>query len=255
MASTQDPSRRYSDEEVRRLLERASELESQEASLPARREGLTLAELEAIAGEAGIDPQLLRQAALELDSSGDPGLPAPGRASGLLGAPLSLHLQRVFPAEAPNGILELLLPPIQRAADGMGQPSLVGQTLTWQSTDSQKGRVLQVSASVGGGKTRLDIEESYGTMAGNLFGGIIGGVGGGVGLGVGLGVGIGALGSALFATVFPLAVIGGSYAVARAAFRGTVHGRMRTLTRLMEEMAGIVGDSLEEEPPRLEKGG
>jgi hypothetical protein len=255
MTPTHDPSRRYSDEEVKRLLERASELESQGASLPATREGLTLTELEAIAGEAGIDPQLLRQAARELDSSGGPGLPAPSRASGLLGAPLSFHLRRVFSVEAPDGVLELLLPPIQRAADGVGQPSLVGQTLTWQSADSQKSRVLQVSASVGGGKTRLDVEENYRTLAGNLFGGIIGGVGGGVGLGVGLGVGIGALGSALFATLFPLALIGGSYAVARVAFRGTVRGRMRTLTRLMEEMAGIVEDSLEEEPPRLNKGG
>lgn len=71
---------------------------------------------------------------------------------------------------------------------------------------------------------------------------------------MGLGVGIGALGSALFATLFPLALIGGSYAVARAAFRGTVRGRMRNLTRLMEEMVGIVEESLEEEPRRLEEG-
>jgi hypothetical protein len=49
MTPDNGPSRRYTDEEVRQLLERASELESQGTTLPARLTGPTLAELEAIA--------------------------------------------------------------------------------------------------------------------------------------------------------------------------------------------------------------
>lgn len=255
MTPHRDSSRRYSDEEVRRLLQRAAELESEDASLPAPLEGPTLADLEVIAAEAGLDPVLLRQAARELDERGDRSVADGSRYASLLGAPLTFELERVVEGEAPEAVLERLLPAIQRAADGMGQPAVVGRTLTWQSTDSQKSRVLQVAVSVGHGETRILIEERYRSLAAELFGGILGGVGGGVGLGVGLGVGIGALGSALFATLFPLAAFGGAYAIARTAFRGTVRGRIRTLTRLVQEMLAILEDGLEDEPARLESGG
>jgi len=68
MTSNPNSSRRYTDEEVRKLLKRASELESQGGTLPAPIEGPTLSDLEAIASEAGINPTLVRQAARELDT-------------------------------------------------------------------------------------------------------------------------------------------------------------------------------------------
>ncbi len=243
-----DETRRYSDEEVRRLLQRAAELESEDRSLPAPSQGPTLADLEAIASEAGINPVLLRQAARELEGVGGRSASPPSRSAALLGAPVTVEMERVVRGEIPDTVLERLLPAIQRAADGVGQPSVLRRTLTWQSADPQKMRILQVAVSVGRGETRLFIEERYGSLAGGLFGGILGGVGGGVGLGVGLGVGIGALGSALFATLFPLAAMGGAYAIARTAYKGTVQGRTRALNRLMDEMLAIVEDGLGDGP-------
>jgi hypothetical protein len=61
------PPRIYGDKEVGRLLERATEL--QQGNAPAGSSGLTLAELEQIAAEAGIDPRYLRRAAQELEAS------------------------------------------------------------------------------------------------------------------------------------------------------------------------------------------
>jgi hypothetical protein len=253
--------RRYTDLEVRRLFRRAAELENEEAPVPAIRDGPTLEELEAIATEAGIDPGLVRRAARELDAApaGRPRRDSGGAA--FLGAPLSFELERVVEGEAPDTALERLLPLLQQAADGMGQPSLIRRTLTWQSTDPQKARTLQVSVTVHRGRTRLLLEERYGGLAGGLFGGIVGGVGGGIGLGVGLGVGIGALGSALFATLFPMGVFGGAYALARTVYRGTVHGRIRILRRLMEEMVALVEEGVADETgpegpePSLPSGG
>jgi hypothetical protein len=163
MSPSGDSSRRYSDEEVQRLLRRAADLESQDASLPATREGPTLADLEAIAAEAGLDPILLRQAARELDSDGNRGVPETSTSSRLLGAPLALEVERVV-----------------------------------------------------------------------------------------RGVGLGALGSALFATLFPVAAMGGAFAIARTAFRVTVRSRIRTLNRLADDLAAGVEDGLEEFPLRLE---
>lgn len=254
MSPNRDSNRRYSDEEVRLLLKRAAELESQAGTVPARTDGPTLADLEAIASEAGISPGLVRQAARELDSGG-PSLPeVRSPAETYLGAPLAIELERVVEGEASDAVLEQLLPSIQRAADGMGQPSLLRRTLNWQSTDAQRARILQVSVSVGRGQTRLLVEERYGNLAGGLFSGLLGGVGGGVGLGVGFGVGIGALGSALFATLFPIAMFGGAYVGARAIYQSFVGRRVKVLRRLMNDLVGIVEDGLEEERARLGPG-
>ena len=213
-----------------------------------------MGDLEAIAAEAGMDPALVREAARELDLPAGGHRPALTAGSLFLGAPHTLEFEKAVPGEASNALLETLVPLIQRAAGGMGQPSLMGRTLTWVSADPQRTRVLQVSVSARRGETHISVQERYGNLAGALFGGIIGGVGGGVGMGVGLGVGLGALGSILFASLFPPAVIGGSYLLARSVFRRTVQGRRRDLARLMEELVAAVEYEVEEEPPRLEVG-
>jgi len=68
-------------------------------------------------------------------------------------------------------------------------------------------------------------------------------------------VGIGALGSALFATIFPLAAIGGSYALARIIYRGIVRGRYEALAHLMDEMVGVAEEAIREETLRLDSPG
>jgi hypothetical protein len=247
MTSNPGSSRRYTDAEIQRLLKRAAELENEKPALPAPVEGPTLEEIESIASEAGINPALIQQAAHELDSTSSGITVLAPQSSVFLGAPTAFELERVVRGEATQATLERLVPYLQRAADGMGHPSLMGKTLTWQSEDASKTRALQVSVSVGRGETRISVEERYGNMAGALFGGIVGGGGTGVGFGVGFGVGLGALGSALFATLFPFVALGGTWALARGIFRHSVHNRMRKLTKLMNELVATVEDGVEEE--------
>lgn len=248
MSTTSDSSRRYSDDEVQQLLKRAAELETEAPSVPAIRDGPTLEEVESIASEAGINPDLVRQAARELDSSSGGVTVLAPQTSGFLGGPTVFELQRVVRGEASQATLERLVPHLQRAADGLGHPSLMGRTLSWQSEDSSKMRTLQVTVSVGRGETRLSVEERYSNLAWGLHGGIIGGGGLGTGLGVGLGVGLGALGSAAFATLFPLGALVGAWALARGVYRSMVGARMRTLAKLMNEMVATVEDGLDENP-------
>jgi hypothetical protein len=238
-------SRRYSDKEVRALLKRASELESQASALPAPVEGPTLSELEAIAEEAGINPLAVRRAAREMDAGGRTVAPSSPVSSAVLGAPLSVQLERVVQGNAPDSVLERLLPALHRASGGTGNPSLLGRTLTWQSAIPQSARALQVTVSAGSGGTHILIEERYGNLAGGLFAGLVGGGGGGIGLGVGVGVGVGALGSALFATLFPLAAIGGSFLLARSIYGSFVRKREAVLGRLMEEMVAVLEAGVE----------
>jgi len=247
MTPDSKPSRRYSDEEVRLLLNRAAELETQGPGLPARVEGSTLSDIESIASEAGINPALVRQAAREMESGSTALTAPPPLSGGFLGAPTVYELEHTVRGEASQIALERLVPVLQRAADGLGQPSLMSKTLTWISQDQSKTRTLQVSVSVGRGETRISLEERYGNLAGGLFGGIMGGGGTGIGLGVGFGVGLGALGSAAFAALFPIGIMGAAYALSRGIYRHTVHGRIRTLTKLMKELVAMVEDGVEEE--------
>jgi hypothetical protein len=61
MTAPDHPTRRFSEEEVGRLLERATEIQRREGASADSAGGLTLGELEEIALEAGIDPGHLRR--------------------------------------------------------------------------------------------------------------------------------------------------------------------------------------------------
>jgi hypothetical protein len=160
-----------------------------------------------------------------------------------------VELERRVQGEVPEDRWDDVIHEISRAADGQGHPSVIGRTLSWVLSDPNRQRFLQVTVANREGETVIRIEERMQQLAGAIYGGIIGGVGGGLGLGVGLGVGLGALGSAVFATVFPVTVLAGSFWVARTAFGSTATKRRRALITLLDRLTELV-----ERPPRLEDG-
>jgi hypothetical protein len=68
--------RRYNDEEVAAIFERASETELTALPAPAEGRGLTLAALQDIGREVGISPESISLAARSLDQTGRPAPPA-----------------------------------------------------------------------------------------------------------------------------------------------------------------------------------
>ncbi len=245
MTDPDAPRRRFGEKEVGLILKRATELQTEAPDVLEEGEGLTLTELEEIAVEAGIDARFLRRAAKELDTVGPP----PQGIHKLAGGPVTIELERRLQGEVPERAFEEMLRDIQLAAEGAGQGSLIGRTLAWSSTDPNKQRSLQIVVRSGDGETIIRIEERLHAMAGALFGGLMGGVGGGVGIGVGVGVGLGALGSALFATVFPLGIVGISYITARSIFGSAARRRQKVLSQLAERLATYVREA--PEPPML----
>lgn len=238
------PPRRYDEDEVRRILERATELQ-RDLPGPTGSDGVTLAELEEIATEAGIDRTLIRRAAREMDV----GAEEAGGWATVAGASPKILLERTLPGEIPDEAFEILATEIQRFVGSHGQPAVLGRTLSWRSETPASTRLLHVMVTSRDGETHIRIAERLHQLAGGLFGGIVGGFGGGVGLGVGLGVGIGALGSALFAVGWPLGIVGLSYMTAREIFRGMVRNRRRALSDLLERLTEVV---LDETRRRLE---
>ncbi len=232
MATDPHVPRRYTDDEVGEILKRATDIQHREAPPKAGSTGLTLAELQEIAAEAGIDPRHLQRAAADLDSE-----PPSSLGTALAGAPLTVRVERVLPGEFDEQDFERLLPEIQQASAGHGNATMVGRTLTWSSETSQRHRSLQITVSSMGGETLVRAEERLHGLAGALYGGLVGGGGGGIGIGVGVGVGVDVLGSALFATVFPIAVAGGFYLIARQIMKTNARNRREVLERLVDRIS------------------
>lgn len=229
--------KRYSDKEVSALIKRATELQEEE-SAPRRgtsEAGMTLAELQEIAAEAGIDPKLIQRAAAQVDLPKSLTI-----GEKLAGGPLLISVERIVPGELSEEALSRIVPEIQRVATGHGNASMVGRTLTWSSETSQRQRTFQVTVSAKDGETLIRAEERLHGLAGSLFGGLMGGMGGGIGFGVGMPLGIEVLGSAAFAVGFPVLVIGGSYFLARTILKRTGRTRRQVLSHLVDQIADQV---------------
>ena len=231
-----DPPRRYSDREVGRLLKCATELQqAEESGGPGGQggDGMTLATLQEVAAEAGIEPRYVQLAAARIDSPEPTGL-----RDSLAGTPLLLRAERILPGELREEDYEQIVAEIQMATDVPGNPSMVGRTLTWRSVTSEhQFRSLQVTVASRNGETRIQAEERLHGYAGALYGGGVGGAGMGVGFGVGFGVGLGALGSPLFAAAFPVTLIGGLYVAMRQIMKSIGRKRRAKLDELVDRIA------------------
>ncbi|MBL8934419.1 MAG: hypothetical protein JNM69_07690 [Archangium sp.] len=231
-------SQTFDEREVAEILRRAASLE-QKRKL--ERPTLSLAEVETIAREAGIDPALVRRAVDELAHE-----PKQSFWAKLAGAPLSRTLERVVDGELTADDHETLAISIREA---LGQPSgfpvqvsVLGRSLS--ATTFGGAGLVEVQVTPKDGTTRVRVTVNAKQVAGGLFGGIIGGVGGGLGSNVawmvpvwlakaGYAPELGVLGGAvgLFATVF------GAYSFARWLFVGrarAMHARASQLAETLE---------------------
>lgn len=233
--------RRYGEQEIGRILKRATELQHLEPSAPAAG-GVTLAELEEIAAEAGIDPRYLRRAAVEVDS----GLHDTSIWTRVVGDELLLVRELTLPGELGEGGFERIVAAIQSKTSEHGQPSLLGRTLTWRAETASKTRTIQVVVTSRDGHTQLRLEENLTQLATGLFAGTTSGFGLGLGLGVGVPIGAGVLGSALFAVAAPLGAVAISFVASRAIYRTIVRSRSRRIAALFDAIVEEARASIEQ---------
>ncbi len=201
----------FTEEQVRRLLDRAAELQALE---PVEEGALTIGAVEQIAAEVGIPAEHVRRAARELGKGeGERSLvrrggevPAPTGASG---APHKekwdrVVRERVLEGVVPESAYAVMVEEIQERLGIVGHASVLAGTLTWSpATQSEDSRRLVITVRAKDGATQIQVREEFG------LGGIRK-----VALPVGVfsGAGIGALLSALLglgpALVAPGAILG-----------------------------------------------
>jgi hypothetical protein len=222
--------RLYDEKEVGKLLERATELQREDPARAGVTGGLSLAELEEIAAEAGIDPAFLRRAAAEMAS----GARSAEGWERVTGERLTLVREAVVPGELDPTGFERVAEAIQVNASESGQPSLLGRTLTWHAETAGKTRVVQVIVTSRDGETHIRAAERLHQLASGLFAGTVVGVGTGVGIGAGLPLALAIFSSPLLAVALPVGVTGLTLMACREIYRRIVRGRERTLSELVD---------------------
>jgi len=136
------PERTYSEDEVADLLRRAAERQAQAGSdslARSQRPGLTLAELAAIAADAGLDPEHLRSAAAEMDGG------AMRRRATSHVSPSEISAERWVPGRLSDVEKEDIIADLRHRFDtassydwGMGQSygkstvQMLGRSIEWQ---------------------------------------------------------------------------------------------------------------------------
>ncbi|MFO7563428.1 MAG: hypothetical protein R6X02_12355 [Enhygromyxa sp.] len=233
---------RYDDKQVALILERAAELQARGGSADSRR--MSMAEVEAIAGEAGIDAALVRQAARELSR---PAAQAQAKHP-LLGAAASLHFEARIAGELSSDSFDLLLHELRSALGEPGTHSRTDKSMSWQTAlaHGQPGRRLAVTVTVVRGETLVRVDEQLQNLIGGLFGGLLGGLGGG-------GMGLIALPIVFAPWSVPLFVggwLGGTYLLTRRIYKRAVERREQELRRLLARLVDLCEENLSDRGPQ-----
>jgi len=245
------PRRRFDKDEVQEIVKRATELE---ASNKTASGAMTIGGVEALGGEVGVAPELVRAAADSLRRPSNPGkLGTPNKVNPWISGPTRLLFERVVDGELPEGEYETLVDEIRLFMEDGGQVSQFGRSFTWTTArpgqHSGVRRNLEVTVSIRAGRTRILVQENLTNMIGGVFGGIGGGMGGG-GMGPMLGImgGVLHLGPAVVA-IIPV-WLGVTYATARYVYRRMTRKRAAELEALADRVAAVVAE-LVVSPQRL----
>jgi len=246
--SSAAPRRRYRADEVDEIIRRASELE---AVNPTQSGAMTIGGVEAIAAEVGIAPNLVRSAAAAVSPRSTFGSLSPiepVKPIAIIGGPKRIVLERVVTGE----LRELEFPPlideVRRAFQNVGYASQLGGSITWSMSGRSAGRRdVSVAILVGGGNTRIVVEEGLAQLIGGIFGGVGGGVGGG-----GTGLVVAAAVSLHAAPVLPIilpAYYAAVFALSRAIFRSAARRRESQLEQTTDRLATIARQLIQERHP------
>jgi hypothetical protein len=232
--------RLYDEKEVAKLLDRATALQREDPARNVATGGLSLAELEEIAAEAGIDPRHLRRAAAEMVSGGA----KPEGWEHLTAERVTLVQEAVVPGELGEDGFERIVEAIQRTAQESGQPSVLGRTLTWTAETASKTRTVQVTVTSRDGETHIRIVERLHQMATGLFAGTVLGGGLGLGFGAGLPFALTVLGSGLLAVAIPLGSVGLTYIACREIYRRIVRSREAAMRSMLDAVVDAATRSI-----------
>ena len=148
--------RLYTEKEISTILKRAGERQSQKGSKVAN--GLTLDEIQQIAGEVGLDPSLIAEVAAELDTT-----EMAENGKSWAGIPSKMSVERVLPGEVTEDLWPEVVSALERSLGVIGASGQIGKTLEW--THTSKLMQYRVSFIPEGGQTKVLMHAHFSKMA------------------------------------------------------------------------------------------
>ena len=153
--------RRYTDDEVALILRRAADFGGETG--PSRPDGLSLAEIQQVAREVGIDPATIAQAAAALPTRRQ------DRLAAILGGPTQYRLEATVPRRTSDADLGRILQSIRRAAGRQGRATLVLDSVEWRTSSEREGSQLFVTVTTGDNGTTIEVIGDRQSTAALLF--------------------------------------------------------------------------------------
>ena len=230
--------RRYSEEEFALILRKASEIQEAPGEGAGRLsgQGLTLEEIQSIAGEAGIDPQAVSRAAALLGSK--EWEEKKGLADAILGGPGTYHLDFEVQGRLPQEDYGRLLELIRRTLEHQGEASEVLGGVEWKTVGELS--AINVNISPRGESTSIQVVGNRGPAAGVTFIFPI----------AASAILVGALGAAFEPTsaagIFSLitGTLGAGFLTARTIWVGGTRKFRKRLTHLMDAVSQSAGQAV-----------
>ena len=252
--SSSGPRRRYDKDEVEQIVKRATEMEATNKTASG---AMTIGGVEALAGEVGVAPELVRAAAETVRRPATSPPNPPGRPANVINrwiaGPTRLMFERLVDGELPEEEYETVVDEIRQILQDAGQITQFGRSFTWSAarpgTNSGVRRSLEITVSIRAGRTRITVQEGLANLIGGVYGGIGGGMGGG-GMGPMLGIAAGALHLGPLTVLLVPVWLGITYATARYVYRRTTGKKAAELEDIANRLAALI-DQLVVVPHRL----
>ena len=226
--------RRFSDAELREIIQKAVEVSSRSTSLT-RQEGHSLEDLKAIGAEVGIDPARLEEAARMVVAQGGTGR------RHLFGGPIHLHMDRSVPGEIEPDQYAAALALIRRELGVQGEASEIHGSLEWRMASERGERHVSITSRDGETRITAGANISQAAIVTFLPGTIMGTMGTIIGIVSAAEAGSG-LGIAAAAMILPTI-----WTVGRQIVKTISRRQAEGLERVMTSLGRLAGESREDE--------
>lgn len=233
-----DSDRRFTDQEVALVLQRAAELEEQRSLGTTSARGLTLRELHEIAREVGLSAEVIDQAVTAVRAGIRP------RGILLLGAPLTNKLVRGVPGRLDEEALQRLVRLIEEHVDATGTVTEALGTVRWTSVSRghKFDRTTQISLSSTRDETQIQVVQRYPDGLRAILHFLPGAWGGMLGAGVAASVGIAPL--AVIGATVGAAVVGAG--IGRTIWQTIARRSEREVERISTHLVTAAGEMVQQ---------
>lgn len=237
-ADISDDSNEYSDQDFALILSKATELARKPDSSERQASSFSLAEMKAIAVEAGLDPALIERAARLV-----PAQSAEGPLTRLLGGPVKYRLEGYFDKKLTTTEAEVLLSAVRAAAEQQGEGSADSAGMSWHSVGEGSQFLVSAHAERDGARVRIVLDRRGGLAIIGMFSGL-----GALATSIAVVVAgeVGGLTSMPLGLSLIAGCVTGSFALGRAVWTATGRSFRAKADRLMDTVSRVLAD--DEEP-------